>query len=179
MKNRIFPSTFMASVAIATAFIGNSSAFAGTTSFVCGSSNGVPATMAQTPRGNVPVIKWVSNYFSDSGWTPQRRCQEVSRKFQAYYQNGTLNYLTTGEINGQPVVCVAQEKEGPCAGLLFTLKAESNPGETLQRLLDVRDRTAGGPLPESSPRVYININDVLAKPVEGAASSSSREQPLF
>lgn len=96
------------------------------TTFFCGMSNGVPATIAQTPRGNVSVIRWVSSYFSGAGYNPQTRCQEVSGRFEAYKNNGTLNYITTGIMNGQPVVCTRSTNGGGCNGLLFTLKQGEN-----------------------------------------------------
>ncbi|MBC6477784.1 MAG: hypothetical protein GDA56_08335 [Hormoscilla sp. GM7CHS1pb] len=56
----------------------------------------VPASMARTARGDVPIIHWVSTWSSGSGWTPQRRCDPVSQKFQRYHENGTLEYMRTG-----------------------------------------------------------------------------------
>jgi Circadian oscillating protein COP23 len=135
--------------------------------FSCGTSNGAPATVAQTSRGAVPIIKWVSNIFTESGYSPEYRCKLVSAKFQEYYKAGTLNYLTTGIANNQPVVCVAATKGGPCAGVLFTLKPGSDPWRTLTRLMDVRVQ-AGPPLNESSAGAtndesqYIDVNDYLA-----------------
>ncbi len=181
MKIHLLASALTAStLTIATTFLGSSPASAEKTTFVCSVSNGLPATVAQTSRGNVAVIRWNSDYFSGSGWTAQRRCQEVSKKFHNYYQSGALNYLTTGIMNGQPVVCVAGFEGGGCSKLLFTLKPESNvtPAQKLQQLLAVRVR-ASGPLNESSARVYIDMKEFLKMaPVESVTSgSSSNDQP--
>lgn len=141
--------------------------------FSCATSGGAPATMAKTKRGYVPVIRWTSDYFGASGWSPQARCQEVSDRFEIYHQQGTLNFLTTGRMNRESVVCVANREGGPCSGLLFTLKSGSNPGQTLQKLLDVRYR-ATGPLNESAARVYINMEDFLNKaPVDGTTTKTT------
>ena len=138
--------------------------------FNCSQVDGVPTTMAKTSRGMVPVIRWTSNYFSSSGYSPQSRCRAVSRKFETYHQNGTLNFLTTGTINRLPVICVAEVKGGACRGVLFTLKPGANAGRTLRQLLNVRDR-ASGPLNETSARVYIDVEKFLkAAPVEKAAA---------
>ncbi len=144
--------------------------------FSCAESQGVPATVATTSRGNIPVIRWVSSHFGDSGYSPQYRCQVVSPKFQQYLDNGTLNYLTTGYHNSQPIVCVAKEKGGPCTGVLFTLKPGSDPWKTLTRLMDVRVQ-AGPPLNESTGGAsadtsrYIDMNEFLNNaPVENAAA---------
>jgi Circadian oscillating protein COP23 len=111
--------------------------------FLCGTSKGAPATVALTSRGYVPVVRWSSNFFGRSGFTPQTRCKIVSAKFQQYYQNGTLNYLTTSTQNRQPVICVAASKGGPCSGVLFTLKPTSNPMATLRLLMNVRTQAGG------------------------------------
>ena len=65
---------------------------------------GVPATSVVTNDGKrVPVIRWTSHVFNDAGWSPQRRCQEVSGRFDTYLKQGRLAYITTGRINGLPV----------------------------------------------------------------------------
>lgn len=128
--------------------------------FYCGQSKNVPATMAKTSRGAVPVIRWVSTL--GGTYTPENRCKIVSEKFQTFYNDGTLNYLTTGIVNQLPVICAAQRENGPCTGVLFTLKPNSDPGRTLQRLLSIRDRAPGAVLNESSPQVYVNMKDFLS-----------------
>lgn len=155
-----------------------SPATAGNSKFFCGSWEGVPTTLASTKKGSVPVIRWVSDAFSGSGFDPQTRCEIVSQKFQESHEAGTLKYLTTGRKNGQNIVCVAKEEKGACSGQLFTLKPGSNPGQTLQQLMDVRDR-AGGPLNESTARVYIGMDEFLLeaeeKYGEDTASTTTEE----
>ena len=136
MKKNIFLlciSTFLLTTSTLTTSATANTTTANKTTFACSTIKGVPVTVVQTPEGNVPVIKWVSNYFSNSGWTAERRCNEVSARFQEYHSQGTLKYLTTGIQNGQNVVCVTQQNKGSCENLLFTLKADSNPGKTLER----------------------------------------------
>ncbi len=118
--------------------------------FICGTSQGVPATVALTSRGYVPVVRWSTNYFGRSGYSAQARCKMVSAKFQQYYQNGMLNYLTPSYQNRQPVICVAASKGGPCAGVLFTLKPTANPMTTLKQLMRVRTQASGAVLNEST-----------------------------
>lgn len=133
------------------AFISSSSAImtqpshAQSQKFFCGMSDGIPATMVRTSRGNIPMIRWVDTFFSPP-WTPQQRCREISNRFQHFYNNGTLNFLRSGKLRGQPVLCVASENGGPCLrnGVLVTLKPNSNPQDTLQLLLDYRGGSSGG-----------------------------------
>jgi hypothetical protein len=103
------------------------------TSFSCQVVGGVPATVANTPAGQKTVIRWVSGYFSGSGYTPMTRCVEVSQRFQAYMNQGVLNYITTGYMNSLPVVCVTSSDGGGCQGLLFTLKSGENASRVLQQ----------------------------------------------
>ncbi len=95
-------------IAIGTAATFNQPSYAQSTTFFCGvSSDGTPATLANTPRGTVQVVKWTSEFFSDAGYSPERRCQEVSSRFQRHYSNGQLNSLTTGYLNGQPAIILS------------------------------------------------------------------------
>ncbi len=157
---------------------------ANNTTFHCGvwltgPNAGVPVTFARTPIGAIPIINWVSDYFGDSGYTPERRCQEVSGRFQSAYNQGTLNYITTGYKNGQPVVCTSSSNGGPCSMVLFTLKPGSDASRTVQQLFDIRD-LAAGPLYESEDdKIYLDMNAFLegsspvdASQIQGAGGSN-------
>ncbi|WP_315790894.1 COP23 domain-containing protein [Fischerella sp. JS2] len=130
----------------ATTAILNQPSYAGDTTFYCGQSNGVPTTFVRTQNGKrLPVIRWVSQYFSSKGLTPQQRCQQVSDRFQRSYDNGTLRYIKAGTLNKQPVVCAVIQKNAACTDttLLFTLKPGSNPDATLRQIMDRRALAAG------------------------------------
>jgi Circadian oscillating protein COP23 len=151
--------------------------------FLCGTSKGVPATVALTSRGYVPVVRWSSNFFGRSGFSPQTRCKMVSAKFQQYYQNGTLNYLTTSTKNRQPVICVAESKGGGCSDVLFTLKPTANPMATLRQLMNVRtqagavvlNESTGGSLPPSADdERYLDMREFLQT---AAVESGPRKVP--
>ncbi len=119
--------------------------YAQSTKFFCGTSDGVPATLVHTSRGDIPMIHWVDTYFQ-AHWTPRQRCEEISERFQQFYNKGTLNFLKTGIYNRQNVLCVASYQDGPCLpqGILVTLKPDANPQDTLQRLLDYRSASGAG-----------------------------------
>ena len=143
------------------------------TQFLCGSWRDIPMTVAQTPRGNIPIVYWVSDWINDpnSDLTPQRRCEIVSKNFQKAYDRGELQYITTGFKNGQDIVCVAEEQNGPCVSQLFTLKPGSDPEASIKQLMNIGDSyasTSGGPLYQSSgqKRLYINFADFLTEAPE-------------
>jgi hypothetical protein len=108
----------------------------------------------------MPVIRWVSHAFLPSGFDPLTRCRDVSARFQTYYDNGKLDYITTGIVNGQPVVCVTDSTGGPCQGILFTLKRGQSASRVIQQLFDIR-AGASGPLYESQARFYLDMNKYL------------------
>jgi hypothetical protein len=144
--------------------------------FSCDNSGSLPTTVAMNREtGNkLSIVRWYSEYFTGSGYDPITRCQEVTARFQRSYNDGSLNYMTAGIVNGMPVICAAQSG-GSCnrGNLLFTLKRGVNAAETLQRLFDVRDLSAG-PLYESGGRTYVNLKKMLA-PLEGGASSATSQ----
>ncbi len=82
--------------------------------------------------------------------------------------------MTTGRMNRQNVVCVAERENGPCSGLLFTLKPGSDPNETLEKLLARRSQS-GGPLNETRDRVYIDMNHYLQ---EGLSATTGTESTI-
>lgn len=146
--------------------------------FVCSTLSGVPTTLATMADGKqVPVIRWTSNVFDGAGWTPERRCQEVSARFDTLNQQGRLTYITTGRINGQPVICTAPSNGAGCDGLLYTLKPGQNATTTLRNLLDVRLKVRD-PLYETTGRLYVSMDELLSPPQDGATSSPPMVNPV-
>ena len=131
-------------------------------SFVCSTAAGVPATSVVTADGRqVPVIRWTSSMFTDAGWSQERRCQEVSARFDGFLKQGRLAYITTGRMNGLPVICPAASNGGACDGLLYTLKPGQDATSTLRNLLEIRVK-ARGPLNETTPRLYVSLDELLS-----------------
>ncbi|MGI0479984.1 COP23 domain-containing protein [Geminocystis sp. CENA526] len=108
--------------------------------YSCINYQGKPSTVVDTDKGRVLLIVWESDFFRGSGWTPQKRCEEVSRRFQEFSDNKTLRFLTTGKMKGQNVICVGKATGGStyqCLdnGLLLTLESNNdNPNQVLQNL---------------------------------------------
>ncbi len=128
--------------------------------FICDESGHIPTTFFVSQEGTLPVIHWVSHYFAQSGYDPLVRCRDVSNRFQRFYDVGVLNYVTTGIVNHQPVVCVTDERGGPCQGVLFTLRPDENASHIVQQLFDI-SYASSGPLFQSGSRVYLDINEFL------------------
>lgn len=141
----------------------------------------VPTTYAWTPRGKISIVRWKSDWFADSGFTPDLRCSEVSPRFDTAYQSGDLNYLTNGRLNGEKAICAVGAQGADCTegSLLLTLRPEDNELQVLNQLNSILNGDAGsGPLEQStSPKhadgtakVYLQLdieNFLATAPVEG------------
>lgn len=129
----------------------------------------IPATLAYVPqrKANVLVVAWKSNYIPQ--WDAQSRCETVSPKFQSFYEDGRLHYLTTGENNGYEIICAATETNGSCTGedQLFQVKEGSDPEEVLEGLNGIIEGTSSTPLYQSSgsqssdEKIYVSIEKLL------------------
>ncbi|MDJ0897215.1 MAG: COP23 domain-containing protein [Xenococcus sp. MO_188.B8] len=133
----------------------------------CIDRNGTPATVAYTRRGPIELILWNSNYFSGSGYTPERRCQEVTARFQQHSDAKNLRYISTGVMNKYQVICVS-EKSGNCKpdGLLITLQNDDNAQQVFKDLFDLANRkVAGGIYRPAMPGIeikeVINVDNFL------------------
>ena len=112
--------------------------------FRCDTSGDVPTTLYQSSQGNrEPWIQWVSDHFAGSGWSPDARCQEVSSRLETYRRNKKLRYVTLGTINNQSVICVASQDQGPCEGIIYTLKPGQDGIQALNNLFAWRKGEQG------------------------------------
>jgi Circadian oscillating protein COP23 len=152
-------------------------------SFYCGEisdkANGgtIPATIAYVPQRkvNVAIIAWKYNYVPK--WDTQKRCETVSPKFQTFYENGRLNYLTTGKNQGYDIICAAVETGQACKAedQLFQVKASSDPGAVLKRLTGIIEGTSSQPIYQrSSQQIYVSVEELLktAPAIENADLTS-------
>ncbi len=131
----------------------------GQSGFWCNSTSNPPLTVYQDSQGGQELwIKWVSDYFSGSGWTPTRRCAEVSQRLEDYRVRRELDFVTIGVMNNQPVICTATQDQGPCVGLIYTLKPDQDPIATLNQFFAWREGQAGLPsLLENAEIPYIDV----------------------
>ena len=133
-----------------------------------------PMTVVWIPerQGHVRIIGWKSEAFGKN-WTPQKRCDEVSPKFQKFYESGQLNYLSAGRIetttkNGnisaKQVICGVQDTQSVCndKNLLFTVKDTEQSANVLKSLVDILTGTSANPIWQSSDqRIYLNVKNYL------------------
>lgn len=132
----------------------------------------VPATIAWVPerQAHVRFIAWKSEWFGKSGWTPQKRCENVTQKFQQSYEQKRLNYFSYGMNNGYQIICALANQGETCnsTNQLFTIKSTNQPELVLQKLLDISEGKSGEILFQSSgQQIYVDVRKFLSNaPVE-------------
>ncbi|MEO0947400.1 MAG: COP23 domain-containing protein [Cyanobacteria bacterium J06641_5] len=142
--------------------------------FSCQSWEGQPTTMVRTQRGLLPLIVWKSAYFSNSGFTPESRCEIVSSRFQHHAERDNLRFISHGKLNAQKVLCVADrqalssnshnyECQAPLSGsLLLTLEATDDPETVLSELFAVASRANWGAVVfRGGNRFGVDLEEVL------------------
>ena len=183
MKLRQLRSFLSFSVLTASTLIPSSPALSQGATFVCSTDeNGFPATTVQSPQhGNVHIITWSSGYFKGADYDNQRRCDIVSAKFEKFYAQGTLKYLTNGMVNRQPVICAVPNQNEVCNkdNFIYTLKSANDAQEKLQKLRAIRSgaSTPGTRLYETKvgEAIYVDID----KYVEENATAKQTNASLF
>jgi len=135
-------------------------------SFEC-KQDGYYVTVAVKNNGAIsdPLIVWKTEEFSDAGYTPEVRCEEVTSRLNSAVERngGSLNglYLTAGRVNGLPVLCTVNDAKGGCNNnnLLFTLKRGNDPNAVLQRLFAATG--SGTPIQQSGGQSYVDLNKLV------------------
>jgi hypothetical protein len=116
--------------------------------YKCIQNKGTPTTVVETPRGRIELITWKSEAFGEK-WDPQTRCQTVTKRFQDFSDQGSLRYVTTGILNNQKVICVAEKVRGDyeCLsnGLLITLEPNDNPQQIIKEIFSTAAKVGGIP----------------------------------
>ncbi len=96
------------------------------------------------------LIIWDPTKFP--GYPVQKRCQEVSPRFQQAYDNDTLKLLTNGQVNGRPVICAVEKYGDSCnvRNWLMTLHLSEDSFRLLNKLKAILDGRQQGPIKHSS-----------------------------
>lgn len=131
--------------------------------FLCDTSTGEPVTVYQNPQGfREPWIRWNSNFFSGSGYDPLTRCKQVTQRLENYSRNRQLNYVTVGIVNNQKAICTTSRVNGPCEGLIYTLRRDQDPAPALSSFFVwLANQKARPSLFESNTVLYINVGERL------------------
>jgi len=146
--------------------------------FKCQKSGDVWKTIAQTPIGDREIIPWTSNFGGASGYTPEKRCMEVSSRLDEYVTKSAPFWITHGKQKGYPIICRTTSGTGEgCNGLIYTLdpKSGTNPNEVVKNFLALASNDFSGPsLPDAtSCPLYVNVRLLLQSRQNSRGNSRS------
>jgi len=75
---------------------------------------------------------WATPGLLGGGWTPERRCTEIARRFEEYRPDGLVE-LQNSQLNNYNVVCVTT-RQNPSCRLIFTVPPGQDPIATRNRV---------------------------------------------
>lgn len=136
-------------------------------------TDGTPATIVSNGQSSVVFIRWVRSFSSGSSWTPERRCDQVSRKFQQNFFEDSYQYLSPGfaRSNGLPVICATLERHNDpvqCsdARVIMTLRPGDNAQSFVEQIVLLNRNS-------SSPAINHSSGSYTCNLVEAAANGQS------
>jgi hypothetical protein len=141
------------------------------------------ATVVSAGDRNIPIITWNNPQFSPQ-FTPEKRCQKVSEKFQtAVNKHGAGNLLlTTGLVNKQGVICLVNGGLLGCNpdNILLTLSGANakDPGVALAKLLNISTTGSGSPIQERQGKQVVPLSTLITQALRSATPASARTQTV-
>lgn len=150
-------------------------------SFECQVKRGLYTTVASRSGKSIDLFVWDSNRFASSGYTNDRRCDEVSKRLQSY-SFGALrqDQLTHGIMNGEKVICTALSKGTGCNRLVYTLHPEDNARDKLQSVVGrTKGRASSSVIHETSDRLYVDFNKLFDEKSSVNSELSDDQNSLF
>lgn len=96
--------------------------------FSCQSVNGEYTVMYHPDGQGGQRYAWATPMALGGGWTPERRCNEISRRLESYRPDGLVE-LGTNVENGYDVVCVTTQANRSCR-IVLTVPPGQDPRQT-------------------------------------------------
>ncbi len=93
--------------------------------FTCEINQGQPTVMYHPPSQPNQAYAWATPIELGGGWTPERRCAEISRRLEFYRPDGLLE-LQTGRENGYHTVCATTSADNRCR-IVLTVPPGEDP----------------------------------------------------
>ena len=95
------------------------------TRFTCEYING-EYTVMYHPETRNNSFPWAVPSQLGGGWTPQKRCDEISRRLESYREDGLLE-MTTGFENGYDTICVTTQIDPTDCRIVLTVPPGQDP----------------------------------------------------
>ena len=142
-------------------------------SFACVSYGSRFATIIRTPEQAIPLITWNNPKFGTE-FTPEKRCQIVTQKFQTAVDTyGVENLMfTTGRVGGRNVICLINGGQQGCnpSNTLLSLSGANalEPRKLLEQLLSIGTTGSGSPIQERRGKEFVSFTTVLERALQSA-----------
>ncbi|MBD2460862.1 hypothetical protein H6G89_07375 [Oscillatoria sp. FACHB-1407] len=104
------------------------------TRFACQTVNGEHTVMYYPESQPNQAYAWAVPSLLGGGWTPERRCAEISRRLESYRPDG-LQELRTGMENGYNVICATTDRNSACR-IVLTVPPGQDPVATRDRVFE-------------------------------------------
>lgn len=102
--------------------------------FSCQVSNGQYTVMYNPQSQAGQYYPWATPTSLGGGWSPERRCNEISRRLESYRPDGLVE-LRTGQENGYNTICVTTE-DVPSCRIVLTVPPGQNPVAIRDRIFN-------------------------------------------
>jgi hypothetical protein len=96
------------------------------TRFMCENVNGEYTVMYYPESQPDQGYPWAIPSQMGGNWSPQKRCSEITRRFESYRQDGLLE-MSTGVVNNLDVICVTTQVDPTDCRLLLTIPPGQDP----------------------------------------------------
>ena len=105
------------------------------TRFTCERVNGEYTVMYYPESQPDEGYPWAIPTQLGGGWTPEKRCDEITARFETYRQDGLLE-LTTGVENGYDTICVTTQLDPTDCRIVLTVPPGQDPQLTRDLIFD-------------------------------------------
>ena len=105
------------------------------TRFSCEVVNGEYTVMYYPESQPDEGYPWAIPTQLGGGWTPEKRCDEITARFESYRQDGLLE-LTTGVENGYDTICVTTQLDPTDCRIVLTVPPGQDPQLTRDLIFD-------------------------------------------
>ena len=105
------------------------------TRFSCQQVNGEYTVMYSPESQPEQSYPWAIPSELGGGWTPQRRCNTITERFELYRGEGLLE-LATGTENGYDTICVTTQLDPSDCKLILTVPPGQDPQLTRDLIFD-------------------------------------------
>lgn len=153
--------------------------------YLCKKNGSSLLTVYKDPNGSeFAFIDWKYNYYEDSGWTPQRRCEHVAQKFEINRKAQNLSHIVPGTYNNHAVVCAskyARSTPERCqdSEVLFTVLSFAHQSDVMTKLIDENTKYKNYGPNEAVIALsnMVSSRDVKARPASISISSMLNHVP--